>query len=289
MSEQHDYAMERRLRELSPDLHRRFTAAVFALQYNLSNYKLLFPEYTDHTMLHALSVIDFCNQLIGEQIEKLNVDELYVLLMGIYFHDTGMGISKKDYEEFSKTIDFGDFFETHDRDDLPTTIRSFHNEFSGKFIEKYAELFEIPTEEYMWAIIEVARGHRRTDLFDENQYPSAYLLPTGNTVCLPYLAALIRLADEIDVAASRNSILLYDIESLVDDIEIFENKKLKVVRKLDIDENAFTLHVDECEPEILEGVKQVANKMQKTLDACRQVVQERTPYVITQSKVIIEN
>lgn len=35
-TENHDYAMERRLRELNPELHRRFTDAVFALQYNLS-------------------------------------------------------------------------------------------------------------------------------------------------------------------------------------------------------------------------------------------------------------
>ena len=288
MSENHDYKMERRLRELNPELHRRFTDAVFALQFNLSNYKLIFPTFTDHTMLHSLSVIDFCNQLIGDQIEKLNVDELYILLMAAYFHDTGMGITKKDYEEFASTIDFGDFFDDHDKEDLPAAIRGFHHEFSGRFIKKYAELFEIPNEEYTWAIVQVARGHRRTNLLDEKEYPTAYLLPSGNTVCLPYLAALIRLADEIDVAASRNTILLYDLEGITDDHEIVENKKLKAVRQLGIDEDAFTLYVDECEPRIMDAVIKVSEKMQKTLDGCREVVLERTPYTITQSKVMIE-
>ena len=51
---------------------------------------------------------------------------------------------------------------------------------------------------------------------DESEYPAALRVPDGNTVCLPYLAALIRLADEIDVAAARNPTLLYDIESLTD-------------------------------------------------------------------------
>ncbi len=48
----YDYSMERRLRDLSPELHGRFTDAVFGLQHVLSNYKLIFPEYTDHTELH---------------------------------------------------------------------------------------------------------------------------------------------------------------------------------------------------------------------------------------------
>ena len=66
MSEEreHDFAMEKRLREMSPELHRRFTDAVFGLQKTLSNYKLIFPEYTDHSELHSLTVIDFCNNLI---------------------------------------------------------------------------------------------------------------------------------------------------------------------------------------------------------------------------------
>ena len=74
--------MERRLRDLDPELHQRFTDTVFGLQYILSNYKLLFPAFTDHTELHSLSVIDFCNHLIGDQIDRLNADEIYVLLNG---------------------------------------------------------------------------------------------------------------------------------------------------------------------------------------------------------------
>ena len=94
----YDYALEKRLRELDKDLHLRFTDTVFALQNVLSNYKLIFPDFTDHTELHSLNVIEFCNNLIGSQINRLNADEIYCLLLGCYFHDTGMGISKTDFE-----------------------------------------------------------------------------------------------------------------------------------------------------------------------------------------------
>ena len=287
MADNHDFAMERRLKLLDPELHRRFTDGVFALQYNLSNYKLIFPEYSDHTNLHSMTVIDFCNQLIGDQIERLNANELYTLLMGCYFHDTGMGITMKDFEAFSREIHFGNYFDTHSRDNLPAVIRDFHNEFSGLFIRKYAPLFEIPSQAHLRAIIQISRGHRKTDLLDEAEYPLALAMPDGTAVCLPYLSALIRLADEIDVAATRNPILLYDIETLTDEIEIEINKEIKAVTALEVSKEAFTLLVDASDETVLKGVRRVADKMQRTLDYCRSAVMERTPYVITQEQVIV--
>ena len=203
MSTNYDYLLERRLKELSPELHARFSDTVFALQQILSNYQLIFPLFTDHTELHSLNIIEFCNKLIGNQINKLNADEIYCILMGCYFHDTGMGISKRDFEEFSKKIDFGDYFLTHDKDNYPEIVRNFHNEYSGLFIKKYAKFFEFPSEEHLFAVIQISRGHRKTNLFDTKEYPVALKVPNGNTICLPYLSALVRLADEIDVTASR--------------------------------------------------------------------------------------
>ena len=282
-----NFAMERRLRELDGALHRRFTDAVFGLQHVLSNYKLLFPEYTDHTELHSLTVVDFCNRLIGDRLEKMNADELYVLLMGCYFHDTGMGISRKDYDSFCREIDFGDYFSTHSRENYPRTIRDYHNEFSGLFIRKYAPFFEIPSEEHLWAIIEVARGHRKTSLLDEREYPPTLTVPNGNPVCLPYLSALIRLSDEIDVAAQRSPVLLYDLESFVDSTQLNEHRRHRVVRDLILSEDAFTLVIQTEDPGLRESIRRMVQKMQETLDYCRAAVLGRTPYTITQERVLI--
>jgi hypothetical protein len=246
---------------------------------------MIFPEYTDHSDLHSLTVIDFCNRLIGDRLDRLNADELYVLLDACYFHDTGMGITMKDFDLFSREIDFGDYFDTHSRDDYSITIRDFHHEFSGLFIRKYADLFDIPSEAHRQAIIQVSRGHRRTDLMDEKEYPIDFRVPNGNAICLPYLSALIRLADEIDVAASRNPILLYDIESLTDETQIIENKKVRAVRRLEIREDSFILYVDPSDREILRLLYEMADKMQKTLDTCRDAVLGRTPHVITQQRI----
>ena len=285
----YDFLLERKLKEIDPGLHQRFSDTVFALQQILSNYKLIFPDFTDHTELHTLNIIEFCNNLIGEQIDKLNADEMYVLLLGCYFHDTGMGISHADFDEFSKQINFGNYFDTHSRDNYPEIVRNFHQEFSGLFLRKYAKFFEFPSEEHLFAIIQISRGHRKTDLNDEKEYPLNLKVPSGNTICLPYLAALVRLADEIDVTASRNSKAIYDLNKIVKEIDLIEFMKHEAVRSLEITDKAFIMGIKSDDPKIIEGLNILAGKMKKTLDYCRSVVNNRTSFTITQEDVIIKN
>ena len=287
VSDAYDFSMERRLNQLDPILHRRFTSSVFALQHILSNYKLLFPQFTDHTELHTLNVIDFSNRLIGAQIERMNADEIYTLLMGAYLHDTGMGITEQDYEEFSRHIDFGDYFDTHPNDDRPAIIRDFHNEFSGLFIRKYRALFDFPSDAHMFAVIQTARGHRKTDMNELKEYPVACPLGNGNTICLPYLSARIRLADEIDITAARNPVLLYDMEAITGERDIFFFTLHKAVKDLLVKDTEFIVEADASVPAIREGLEDLRDKMQKTLDVCREAVNERTPYRITQETVRI--
>ena len=285
----YDYALERRLKDIDADLHLRFTDTVFALQHILSNYQLIFPDFTDHTELHSLNVIEFCNNIIGGQIDKLNADEIYCLLLGCYFHDTGMGISHADFDEFSKQIDFGNYFDNHDKDNYPEIIRSFHNEYSGLFIKKYARFFEFPSDAHLFAIIQISRGHRKTDLNDDNEYPSALSIPnSSNKICVKYLAALIRLADEIDVTASRNSKMIYDLSKITGEINLIEFMKHEAVKGLDIKEHEFVMKIESKDPKIIDGLNQVAAKMQKTLDDCRNAVMKKTSYIITQECVKVE-
>ena len=286
--DRYDFLLEGRLRELDKDLHSRFTDTVFAMERILSNYKLIFPDFTDHSELHSLNVIEFCNKLIGKQIDNLNADEIYAILMGCYFHDTGMGISEKDYDEFTKQIDFKDYFETHDKNNRPEIIRSFHNEYSGLFIKKYARFFEFPSKEHMFAIIQISRGHRKTDLEDEKEYPKALKLENGNTICLPYLSALVRLADEIDVTAQRNLPSTYDINKITKEVDLVEFLKHEAIRDLEVKEKEFILKVHTDDDKLFEKIKIVASKMQKTLDYCRQAVNGATPHIITQEKVVVE-
>lgn len=286
MEKSTDFSMERRLKIEDPDLHKRFTEMVFVMQHTLGGFQRLFPGYTDHSVFHSLNVLDFCNELIGpRQLEMMNKDEVYVLLMASYLHDCGMAISQKDYEEFKDELGAEEYFSTLPNATEPDFVRDRHNEFSGKFIEKYAEFLEIPSEEMVFAIKQVSRGHRRTNLFDEEEYPAALDMKDGLTVCTPYLAALIRLADEIDVVADRNPKLLYDLESLEGAESLVHFGMHEAIRRMDVLPQGFMLHVQTDDPKILAAMDIRVRKMQDTLDLCRNATALRTPFRITQEWV----
>ena len=277
--------MEMRLRELDPALHKRFTDTVSVTANLLFRYKRYFPEYNDHSGLHSMSVIDLCNQLIGkEQILRLNQDELYILLMSCHLHDVGMGITSKEYDEFREKIDFRDYFENHPNASLDRIIRDFHQEFSALFIEKHAGFLELPSEAHLHAVMQVVRGHRKTDLFDRNEFPPDFALPNGRSVCLPYLAALIRLADEIDVDALRSSVLLFDVDSFESEEEVMYYYRTRACERMEITRDTIIMHVRTEDPAVKEALEKLKDKIQETLELCTRVV-ETTPYILTQHRV----
>ena len=282
-----NFLCEQKLKKESPELHSLFSSSVFCLQQMLTRYKNIFPTYTDHTALHSMEVIDFCNKLIAHNIEKMNADEIYVLLMAAYLHDSGMGISESDYEKFAENINFGNYFKTHPDSTVPDIIRDFHQEFSGEYIKKYARLLEIPSEEHIFSIIQVSRGHRKIDLWDETEYPDDYRTDKGVPICLPYLAALIRLADELDIAADRNLQFMYDIDTISNEFSKMEFRKHRAIRQLVIEDDAFIMIVDTSDDVVYQSVAELKDKLNQTLQECKKVVEKRTPYRITQSEIII--
>ena len=166
-------------------------------------------------------------------------------------------------------------------------VNSLRRGSGSKFIKKYAKFFEFPSEEHLFAVIQISRGHRKTNLFDTKEYPVALKVPNGNTICLPYLSALVRLADEIDVTASRNSEAIYDLSKIVVESHLIEFMKHEAVRGLEIKEKEFIMYVSTKDEKILKSLYILADKMKKTLDECRSVVNNETSFVISQEAINI--
>lgn len=281
-----DYLLETKLRREDKGLHRRTKDSAAVLQKMLESFLPRFPDFTDHTILHSMDVLEYCNLLLGEkQIERLSAAECYVLIMSCYLHDIGMGINQKNYESLSKKIDFGDYFSTHSREDTETIIRDFHNEYSGLFIRKYAELFDIPCEEIVFAVVQVSRGHRKTDLLDEKEYP--VLNSPYGIIRTAFLAAVIRLADEIDVGVDRNSELLFDSSKARDQDGTEAFGTHESIRRVEVEEDALVLYTKPKAPQYRELIRNLASKVGETLDYCREVVALRSDFSITQKSVKI--
>ena len=282
-----DYLIERKLKEGSEDLHKRAAESVFVLQTMLSKYLTRFPDFTDHSFLHSLNLLDYCNRIIGDdQIKKLCPEECYVLIMGCYLHDIGMGIGNRDFAEFSEKLDFGDYFDNHDRQNDAETVRAFHNEYSGLFIRKYSEVFDIPSESMTRAIVQVSRGHRKTDLLDRSEFGD---IKTGDAIIrTAYLSAVMRLADEIDVASDRNPILLFGDKALKDDTSIIEFGLHESILHVDVEDDAVTLHTKPKTAEFRPKIEMLADKITNTLNYCKAVAEQTSDLRIRQNRVIIK-
>ncbi|MEG1408177.1 MAG: hypothetical protein RSD23_09985, partial [Ruthenibacterium sp.] len=150
---------------------------------------------------------------------------------------------------------------------------------------KYWKLLDIPDKTYLFAIMQVAKGHRKTELMHAEDYPATYLVENGSSVCLPYLAAILRLADELDVAADRNISFLYDIDQIKDPIEHMEHCKHQAILSVEIDRQTITLYTQSNESMIQRELMLIREKIEEKLRYCRMVAASRSEFVITQQTV----
>ena len=285
--EKNEYCIERKILKENISLHQNLKNAVAVLGIALDKFQHIFPTYTDHSILHSENVLQLCNTLLKDRIQMLNADECYILAMSCYLHDVGMCIIEEDYREFLSQIETGNYLVENPDATVADIVRDFHNEFSGCFIKKYSDFFEIPTKEHIWGIIQVSRGHRKTDLFDRSEYPDI-ILENGNVIHLQCLAAIIRLADELDVTVERNPSLLYEKLRLIEakDVEAFAQHE--AIRRLEIYDDRIVLKVN-AQGDILTSVENLCGKIRKTLDYCREASKYEGVSLLTQMQLVMES
>ena len=289
----YDFLLEHRLKELNSELAYRHTCCMSLFEQMLKKFLAVFPTFTDHTLLHTLSVTNISNQLLRENVRKLNAGEIYIYLMACALHDIGMGVSDKDIGSFIDASELRGYVNDHPEISKPNLIRKFHNDFSSQFVKKYWELLEIPSKQYANAIAEVGRGHRKTDLMDEALYPTDYDLGDGQCANLALLAALIRLCDELDIASDRNPDLLYDTETMegMSEKDVFEFSKHYAIHTVSFGEDSIAVIADTDKADIVDGVVEAIRTVKETLEYCLYVIQKRSDFCIDckRIKLILNN
>ena len=289
----YDFLLEHRLKELNSEFAYRHTCCMSLFEQMLKKFLAVFPTFTDHTLLHTLSVTNISNQLLRENVRKLNASEIYIYLMACALHDIGMGVSDKDIDAFIDASGLRGYVNDHPEISKPNLIRKFHNDFSSQFVKKYWEILEIPSEQYARAIAEVGRGHRKTDLMDEKLYPTDYDLGDGQCANLALLAALIRLCDELDIASDRNPDLLYDTETMegMSEKDVFEFSKHDAIHTVNFSEDSIVVIADTDKADIADGVMEAIRTVKETLEYCLSVIRDRSDFCIDckRIKLILNN
>lgn len=274
----YDFMLERTLKETNSDLAYRYACCMSLFEQLLKKFLTTFPTFTDHSLLHSLSVTNITNQLLRENIHQLNASEIYIYLMSAALHDAGMGIPAKDLDAFIDAAGIRACVYEHPGMSGPALIRKFHHDFSAAFIRKYWPLLEIPSERYADAIAEVSRGHRKTDLLDEKLYPATFDLGDGSTANLAALAAVLRIADELDIASDRNPDLLYDTESMegMSEKDVFEFSRHDAIRSVFFAAHGILIHAETDDDDIAQGVIDCIRAVKETMSCCTAVLKKRS-------------
>jgi len=269
-----EFLLEKKLADQDTKLSQLYRNMVFTMNQVLQKTKAVFPSFTDHSMRHVMIVTQFCGTLIGqENIDLLNVDEVFILLCAALFHDFGMCIDSDSYDKYTAGIVPEDYFIKAPEKTRRDAVREYHQEISGYLITKYKDLFEIPSDEHTYCIAQVARGHRRADLMDPSNYDSNYRLPNGNRVCLSYLSAILRLADELDIAQDRNSGASYEEHG-----EIIDLRKHFAIKHMNINDDSFELVVIARSNDVFDACREAIKKLDDTLKYCKKVIESTSDF-----------
>lgn len=280
-----DFALTAALKEADQKLYQRYLDGAGAAAVMLERYKAIFPDFTDHSCIHSIRIMELAARLAGNQLYRLGGGGLYVLLTGILFHDLGMGISGEDLKELAPLVCAQEWAACRGPEDEADLIRRHHHEFSARLMEKYADFLEIQ-KEYLWAAGQAARGHRKTDLMDPGEYP-ADLVIRGERICLPLIAGLIRLADELDLCCERSGFLGRAGRAVNDPYSRLVWRTHGTVKRLDIQAEEFVIVEEGADEETHRELQKWAGKLQAVSDEVWMAVEQRTAFFLPKRGVRI--
>lgn len=234
-----------------------------------------FPTYTDHSITHSFTVIQRIEMLLNEEdIENLNNDEIYILLVSAILHDIGMGIPVDDINEeigSEKCQLLKHQYETEEID--VDFIRKFHHELSYYFIMNNYEILGIINEDYAEVIALIAKAHRKVKIDDFNIYEIRKILRDGTDfVCMPYLACLLRLGDELDITNRRTPEIILKYYSPDDDEGIREFRKHIATNIVNRQDKLIIIKATTDSREVYNALDQMIKKIQKVLTNCQKIV-----------------
>ena len=265
--------LESKLECLNAGLLNRFQKAKEEVELLLSKYDSNFPTYTDHSIKHSLEVFNLTSELLtSEEINNLNADEIFILSMASILHDIGMCLPESELimlynEKINQST------KLIDKIDDENMIRDVHHQLSYWFIVKEYKQLQIPDEKYAEAIGLVARGHRKVALDNNDIYKPKFFVKSGREfVCLPYLASILRLADELDITNIRTPQLLTKYYMPNNEESIKEWRKHISTTQINFTEDKILFEVKCTDQNNLAALEDQFEKIQNQSNYCQKII-----------------
>ncbi|MFH6989204.1 ATP-binding protein [Flavobacterium collinsii] len=266
--------LEIKLKELNPNLFGKLNETREEVKLLLNQYIKNFPDYTDHSIHHTEKVFEIVSEVLtDEEIENLNEDEIYILSMASYLHDIGMCIPEEKIGEIADTEELIKERKLHPEVSREKYLRDHHHTLSKKFILEEWENLKIPNEKYAEAIALVSEGHRIVDIGNPDIYKPKYTVRSGrNFVCLPYLSAVLRIADELDITNVRTPSLLTKYYMPDNEKSVLEWNKHIANTLMFISENFVQFEVKCSNHSMLAALEEQFSKIIMVINYCQKVI-----------------
>lgn len=265
---------EIRLQKIAPSLYSKFEETKSEVNLLLGKYSSNFPSYTDHSINHTLEVFQIASEILtNDEVENLNSDEIYILSMACILHDIGMCIPEEKINQITESDDLISYKESHPNLTKEEFIRDIHHQLSRKFILQEWELLSIPSIKYAKAIGIVAEGHRKVDLGNFDVFEPQYFAKSGKEfVSLPYLAAILRIADELDVTNSRTPRILTKYYMPNNEISVREWAKHIATSQRNYLTNRVIFEVACSDQNIYAALQEQFEKIQNVINYCQKII-----------------
>jgi hypothetical protein len=266
--------IERRLKDLNGGHFSKFQETVTSVKALLAKYAVNFPAYTDHSKEHVEQVFNLAaNLLTTQEIDNLNEDELYVLSCACFLHDVGMCVPAERIAELEKLPKYSHIRIPGNEISTEDFLRTIHHEVSYDFIlEEWREL-KIIDEKFAKAIALVAMGHRKVDLHDIHLYDPKFFVKNGREfVCLPYISAVLRIADELDVTNVRTPRLLTKYYMPNNVQSQIEWRKHISTTQVNFTEDKVIYHVVCTDHLIFAALQDQFEKITSTINYCQKII-----------------
>jgi hypothetical protein len=180
-----------------------------------------FPDYTQHDERHAKNVITLIEQLLGPSIEMVTPLEAAMLILAAYFHDIGMVYEPDELAALGDDEDFRAFLHenaaayvrVHEAAEIPPDIVvQYCRVRHAKRVSD--QLFRFESDELFWNGAGIARqlallcsSHNEPlDALRSDELSTNFLAECDLRLC----AILLRLADILDLDATRSPIAVYE-------------------------------------------------------------------------------
>jgi len=263
------------------------------------------PEYTLHDGVHLFRVLNNMEKLIPEEnLEKLTLPDLMLLILTAFFHDLGMAPyeyeirawkqdwkeEEPDEEERAIYSDFERFTKTYpEKLDEIKRFRTKGQDAKARLLEDYLISEYIRTTHAQRAKIIIAKEWKNrifygdTDLtqvlaqlcFSHNEdsmsllkFDTSYLCGEDVSTNLQFIGLILRLADLLDFDAKRTPSVLFSHLAVRNPVSLKEWQKHRAVKARKITQDDITFSAKCSHPAIEASIRKFCDYIDDELKNC---------------------